>query len=114
MAHFALLADDNTVIRVEVVHNNDAPTEEAGIAFMRSIYGKDTRWIQTSFNGSMRKNFAGIGHTYDQARDAFVAPKPFESWALDEARAQWRAPKGMPVGETKLKWDEKTLDWVKS
>lgn len=112
MAHFAKIDVNDVVEQVVVVHDNDAPTEAAGIAFLQGLFGGI--WVQTSYNANIRKNFAGIGHTYDRARNAFVAPRPFESWTLDEANAQWRAPKGMPVGETNLKWDEKTLDWVKA
>ena len=89
MASFAQLknSSNNTVVRVVVVHNNEAPTEEAGITFLKGLYGEDTIWKQTSYNTvanthrlggtPFRKNFAGTGFTYDESRDAFIPSKPF-------------------------------------
>jgi hypothetical protein len=99
MAHFAELDTDNTVLRVIVVDNDiildeqGQESEAVGIAFCQSLFGADTRWMQTSYNGNIRKNYAGIGHTYDQTRDAFIALQPEgEGWILDEATCQWRNP----------------------
>lgn len=99
MAHFAELDANNTVLRVIVVGNdmmldeNGQENEFRGIAFCQSLFGADTHWIQTSYNSKFRKNYAGIGHAYDQTRDAFIAPKPEgEGWILDETSCQWRNP----------------------
>jgi hypothetical protein len=92
MAHFAKL-DNNTVTEVIVVHNNElldngVESEAKGIAFCQSLFGGN--WIQTSYNGNIRKNYAGIGYTYDSTRDAFIAPKPTEGdWELDEETCRW-------------------------
>lgn len=94
MAHFAQLDENNIVTQVIVVHNNellvDGVEQEAkGIAFCESLFGGI--WIQTSYNRNIRKNFAGIGFTYDAQRDAFIAPQPEgEGWALDETTCVWR------------------------
>lgn len=92
MAHFAELDDNNKVIRTIVINNNElmldgVETESAGIAFCQSLFGG--RWIQTSFNGSIRKNFAGNGMSYDQSRDAFISPKCHEIAILDETICRW-------------------------
>lgn len=117
MAHFAQLNSDNTVIQVIVIHNNDCQVggielEAAGIGFCKSLFGEDTVWVQTSYNGSIRKNYAGIGYTYDSQRDAFIPPKPFPSWLLEETTCFWRAPVNYPNDGKKYQWDETTLAWV--
>ena len=70
------------------------------------------RWVQTSYNGSIRKNFAGIGFTYDEERDAFIAPKPFESWSLNEVTCRWQSPTPYPQDGRLYIWDEDTLTWI--
>ena len=112
MAHFAKLNSENVVDQVVVVHNNDAPDETSGIAFLNTLFG-DATWVQTSYNGNIRKNYAGIGYTYDSQRDAFIAPQPFASWLLDEETCQWSAPIPMPTDGMYF-WDEPTTSWVKS
>jgi hypothetical protein len=117
MAHFAQLDENNVVTQVIVVHNNDCQidgreSEDAGILFCKSLFGADTRWKQTSYNGNMRKNYAGIGYSYDDGRDAFVPPKPFQSWVLNENSCQWEAPTSMPTDGKNYHWDEATLSWV--
>ena len=99
MAHFAELDANNTVLRVIVVGNDmildeqGQESEAVGVAFCPSIFGADTRWVQASYNGNIRKNYAGVGFTYDQTRDAFIAPIPEGSgWVLDEDTCQWRNP----------------------
>ena len=92
MAHFAELDNQNTVLRVIVVHNNElldngVESEAKGIAFCKTLFGGN--WKQTSYNGNIRKNYAGIGFTYDPVRDAFIPPKPGDNWVLDEATCQW-------------------------
>jgi hypothetical protein len=85
MAHFAKLGKGNIVERVEVVSNDIATTEQAGIDFLNDLYrDRNVVWKQTSYNNNFRKNYAGIGFQYDQSRDAFIPPKPFNSWILNE------------------------------
>lgn len=116
MAHFAELDANNIVLRVVVIDNKDTrdaagvEKEHIGAAFCEKLFGG--RWVQTSYNGNKRKNYAGIGYSYDAARDAFIAPKPFNSWILDEANCQWKAPKPMPQDGQIYGWDEPTLSWV--
>lgn len=112
MAHFAKLNFENVVDQVVVVHNNDAPDEATGIAFLNSLFG-DATWVQTSYNGNIRKNYAGIGYVYDSGRDAFIAPQPFPSWVLNEEFCRWEAPVLMPT-DAKYQWDESTTSWVKA
>lgn len=124
MAHFAQLDDNNIVTQVIVVSNKDCQDlggneiEELGISFCKGLLGGHTRWRQTSYNGNFRKNYAGIGYMYDQMRDAFIPPKPFNSWVLDETTCNWQPPVPMPadagVGEGKkmYRWDEDTVNWV--
>ena len=114
MAHFAELDTTNTVTQVIVVHNNElldngVESESKGVAFCKSLLGGN--WIQTSYNASIRKNYAGIGFTYDAARDAFIPPKPFKSWSLDEDSCQWSAPIAMPNDDKRYFWNEETLSW---
>ena len=116
MAHFAKLDDNNTVIAVHVV-NNDVITvsgiesEQAGIDFLTNLHGH-SNWKQTSYSGSIRKNYAGVGFTYDASRDAFLLPKPFESWVLDETTYQWNAPVAYPTDGKSYYWDEETSSWT--
>ena len=113
MAHFAEIVND-IVARVIVVSDADTASNGVedgaiGAAFCHNLLGGE--WVQTSYNGNIRKNYAGIGCTYDKARDAFIAPKPFASWVLDEATCRWGAPVPYPAtGE--WRWDEATLSWV--
>jgi hypothetical protein len=111
MAHFAKLGTGNIVERVEVVSNDIATTEQAGVDFLNNLYKTRDVWKQTSYNGNIRKNFAGIGFTYDQARDAFIPPKPFNSWTLNEDTCLWEAPVAYPNDGQKYKWNESTLTW---
>ena len=95
MAHFAKLDENNIVTHVSVVDNwncvdgDGNESEAVGVAYLKSIHGEDTNWKQTSYNGNIRKNYAGIGHTFDADRDAFIAPKPYNSWQLNETSCQW-------------------------
>jgi hypothetical protein len=114
MAHFAQLDDNNIVLNVYPVSNeilDSQNEEESGIDFLIEWSGGYTNWKQTSYNGKIRKNYAGIGFTYDSVRDAFVPPKPFDSWLLDEELCQWIPPKARPV-EGMYFWNEDDLDWV--
>jgi hypothetical protein len=106
MAHFAEIDSNNIVKRVIVVPDSE---EANGAAWCASLLGGT--WVQTSYNGRIRKNYAGIGFTYDAIRDAFIAPKPFESWVLNETTCQWDAPIPMPENGP-WQWDEETGTWV--
>jgi hypothetical protein len=116
MAHFAKIDDNNVVEQVIVVHNNElmvdgVEVEEKGKKFCADLFGGN--WIQSSYNNNFRKRHALIGYTYDADRDAFIPPKPFESWLLNEETCNWEAPTPMPVEEGKIfTWDEATLSWV--
>lgn len=121
MAHFAQLDDNNQVTAVIVVHNNeliDASGQESeaqGIAFCQSLYGSDTRWVQTSYNANFRGSFAGIGSSYDAVRGAFIPPRPYQSWQLDETTCLWNPPVPRPEDDGKRwDWDEATLSWAES
>jgi hypothetical protein len=111
MAHFAKLGTGNIIERVEVVSNDIATTEQAGADFLNNLYKTRDVWKQTSYNNNIRKNFAGIGFHYDQARDAFIAPKPFNSWSLNEDTCQWEAPVAKPDDSQDYKWNEETKSW---
>jgi len=114
MAHFAKLGIGNIVEKVEVVSNDVAITEQAGIDFLRNIYNDpNAQWFQTSYNENIRKNFAGVGYSYDQTRDAFIALKPYLSWTLNEETCQWEAPSAMPDDGEKYDWNEGTTSWDK-
>lgn len=95
MAHFAQIDDNNVVIQVVVINNNELldsdgnEQESLGIAFCEKLFGTNN-WKQTSYNGSIRKNYAGIGYTFDEGRDAFIAPQPAENWVLDESTCTWK------------------------
>ena len=118
MAHFAQLDENNIVTQVIVVSNEDIKdsigneNEEVGIAFCRNLLGRDTIWKQTSYNNSIRKNYAGIGFTYDAIRDAFIAPKPFNSWILNESTCIWESPVLYPNDGNMYAWDEETTSWL--
>lgn len=114
MAHFAKLDNSNTVLEVNVVNNDvlDPANEEAsGIAFLTDWSGGYTNWKQTSYNGTFRKNFAGIGYIYDEARDAFIPPKPFDSWILNEETCTWQSPTPYPNDSKPYRWVEDDLNW---
>lgn len=116
MAHFAELDDNNVVLRVLVVDNKDTADvngvekEFIGIAMLQKMFGG--RWVQTSYNGNFRKRYAGPGSTYNEQRDAFVPPKPWPSWVLDEITIDWVAPIPMPQDGKIYDWDESVLNWI--
>ena len=105
MAHFAEILD-GVVQRVVVVHDND---EANGAQFCHDLFGGE--WLQTSYNGNMRKQFAGVGFTYDEVRDEFVQPQPYPSWTLDENN-DWNPPTPMPTTGGSYNWCEEDLEWV--
>ena len=115
MAHFAQLNEQNIVTQVIVVANeelldNGIESEEKGVAFCQSLLGGN--WKQTSYNGKICKNYAGIGYTYDAQRDAFIPPMPYPSWTLVDETCQWTAPVAMPIDDKRYFWDEQTLTWI--
>lgn len=121
MAHFAELDQNNIVLRVIVVHNSDCidangnESEVVGAGFCAKLFGGT--WVQTSYNGNIRKHYAGINYKYDAALDAFIPPQPYPSWSLD-ADCNWQAPVPMPedagTGEPlkMYSWDEAAGNWV--
>ena len=129
MASFAKLNNSNIVERVESVVNdvikdsNGVEQEAIGVQFLRTLYNEPNAvWKQTSYNTSgnvhflgetpFRKNFAGISYTYDEIRDAFISPKPFNSWVLNEQTCNWEAPVARPNDEGRYIWNEETQSWT--
>jgi hypothetical protein len=116
MAHFAKLDHNNVVVQVIVVDNRDCADvngvekEHIGVAFCEKLFGGT--WKQTSYNGNMRKNYAGIGYTYNAEIDAFVGPKPYPSWTLNNNTACWEPPVAMPDDGKVYTWDEAAGEWV--
>lgn len=117
MAHFAQLDSNSIVLQVIVIDNKDTADangvekEYIGAAFCERLLGGT--WKQTSYNGNMRKNYAGIGFTYDATRDAFIPPKPQDgTWVLNETICQWERPAPMPKDGKTYNWDEATQSWV--
>jgi len=121
MAHFAKLGTGNIVERVEVVSNDIATTEQAGVDFLNNLYGTNDIWKQTSYNTyggihqldgtPFRKNYAGIGFKYDQYKDAFIPPQPYQSWTLNETTCLWEAPVAYPTDGQKYNWNETNQTW---
>lgn len=116
MAHFAEIDDNGVVQRVIVVGNKDTSDangvekEHIGAAFCERLYGGT--WKQTSYNGTFRKNYAGIGYTYNASIDAFVPPKPYPSWVLNNDTANWEAPIPMPNDGQMYSWNEDNQSWA--
>ena len=113
MAHFAKL-NNSKVEQVIVVHNNEllvngVETESKGAQFCHDLLGGE--WIQTSYNNNIRKQYAGIGYTYDHVRDEFICPQPYPSWTLDENN-DWQPPTPMPSNGRDYRWNEAELKWV--
>ena len=121
MANFCKLGIGNIVEQVVVVSNDIATSEQAGVDFLNNLYGTNDIWKQTSYNTKggvhktggtpFRKNYAGIGYKYDQTRDAFIPPKPYNSWILNEDTCQWEAPVALPDTENRYNWNEETKQW---
>jgi hypothetical protein len=108
MAHFAEINQNNIVKRVLVVDNSQ---EHRGQDFLANDMKLGGTWIQTSYNNNFRKQFAGIGYTYDTTNDVFITPKPYASWSLDE-NFDWKAPVDYPDDDKEYYWDEQTLSWL--
>ena len=121
MAHFCKLGIGNVVETIEVVSNDIATTEQAGVDFLNTLYNTRNVWKQTSYNTiggehtlggtPFRKNYAGIGFKYDQTRDAFIPPKPYDSWTLNEATCLWDPPVVKPDDGNLYNWNESTTSW---
>ena len=115
MAHYAQIDSNNIVTQVIVIDNKDTADangvekEYIGAAYCERLFGGT--WKQTSYNGNIRKNYAGIGYSYNANIDAFVPPKPYASWTLD-ANAQWQAPTAMPTDGKMYSWNEANQTWV--
>jgi len=109
MAHFAGIDANNVVRAVNRIADTDAPTEAEGVAFCHSLWGTELTWLQTSYNGSIRKNYAGVGYTYDAGRDAFIPPKPAPDYIFREKTCRWMHPSwpGEPY-----EWSEQQQGWV--
>jgi len=108
MSSWAEIDNNNKVLRVLVGDNND-PSGDEGYQWLIDNLGGT--WIKTSYNRNIRKQFAGVGFTYDPVRDAFIPPKPYESWLLNEDSCLWEAPVAMPTDGKLYMWDEETLSW---
>lgn len=115
MAHFAEIDENNIVLRVIAVSNNECKddagneSETVGAEFCRNLFGGT--WKQTSYNGNIRARYAGIGYKYDSGLNAFITPKPFPSWSLNEETTEWEAPAACPA-EGLYSWDETGQQWV--
>ena len=119
MAHFAKISKNSgRVERVIVVGNNDCgggdfPESEAiGQAFIENVLKDSGTWKQTSYNNNFRARYAGVGYTYNETHDAFIPPKPYHSWVLNETSLLWNAPVPMPNDGKVYEWDEATVNWV--
>jgi len=109
MAHFAEIDGDNVVTRVLVVPDEQ---ENRGHEYLANDLDLGGTWVQTSYNARIRKNYAGIGYKFDSVRDAFIPPKPFASWVLDEETCNWEAPVARPEDDKMYTWDEATTSWI--
>lgn len=111
MAHYAFLDKNNIVTEVIVGRNEDEVVD--GISDWEEYYGKirNQKCVRTSYNGNIRKHFAGIGYYYNEELDAFISPKPYNSWIFDEEICGWKAPKQIPDTEKFYRWNEEILDW---
>ena len=121
MATFAKIGSGNIVEQVVAVSNEVATTEQAGVEFLQNLYNDTATWKQTSYNTyggvhsldgtPFRKNFAGIGYTYDETKNAFIAPKPYASWVLNDDTCLWEAPVAYPDDGEQYTWNEDTISW---
>lgn len=118
MAYFTELDNNNTVLRVLVVDNeklideNGNESEQKGIDFLKSLFGENTKWVQCSYNSIFRKNYPGEGYKYDPVADAFIPPKPYQSWILNEQTYKWEPPVLYPSDGKVYTWDEQTISWL--
>ena len=118
MAYFAKLGTGNIIETVISINNsvitdsNGIEQEQLGVDFINNLYGTNDIWKQTSYNGNFRKNYAGIGYTYDETRNAFISPKPYNSWILNESTCRWEAPVAYPTDGQRYTWNEETQSWT--
>ena len=112
MAHYAFL-DENNIVTEVIVGRNETEVVD-GISDWEKAYGeyREQKCVRTSYNGNIRKNFAGVGYTYDEKLDAFIAPQPFPSWVLNEETCRWEAPIARPIDSKIYTWDESTTSWI--
>ena len=116
MAHFAELNEEAIVIQVVVVRDDElrdadgSENEHLGLTFLNRVMGGG-HWVQTSYNANFRKSYAGVGFSYDSERDAFIPPKPYDSWILNEGTCKWEPPIPMPDDGNVHRWDESTEEW---
>ena len=121
MASFAKIGSGNIVEQVVAVSNEVATTEQAGVEFLQNLYNDTATWKQTSYNTyggvhsldgtPFRKNFAGVGYTYDETKNAFIAPKPYASWVLNDDTCLWESPVAYPDDDKLYTWNEDTTSW---
>ena len=121
MAHFSKLDSENKVLKVVVVSNDIVTTEQDGVDFLNNLHNSNDVWKQTSYNTyggqhrlggtPFRKNYAGIGYTYDEDKDAFIPPKPYNSWILNETTCLWVAPVQYPTDNQDYIWNETSQTW---
>jgi hypothetical protein len=117
MAHFAKLNENKEVIDIVVIDNSELldeagnEIEQKGIDFCKSLFGQETIWVQTSYNGSFRKNYAFIGGVYDSQRDAFIGVKTYPSWVLNEETCTWQASIAYPEDGKYYIWNEDMFNW---
>ena len=117
MAHFARIDENNivdlviTVDNKNLLNNDGVEDENVGIVFLKGLYVEDYTWVQTSYNNNMRKNYAGMGYTYDESRDAFIEPKPYDSWVLNEETCKYDPPISAPLDGKMYDWNEDTTSW---
>jgi hypothetical protein len=119
MAHWAQIDENNIVTNITVGLNNDTAGDEGYSVLVENLGGT---WIKTSYNTAggvhllggipLRKNYAGIGYYYNESLDAFIPPKPFNSWILNEESCLWNAPKEFPNDGNFYNWDEDQQDWI--
>jgi hypothetical protein len=117
MAYFAKLNSENIVEQVISINNtvitdsNGIEKEQLGVDFINNLYGTNDIWKKTSYNNGIRKNYAGVGFNYDSQRDAFIPPKPYNSWILNEQTCNWNAPIPYPTDGNMYKWNESIINW---
>ena len=116
MAHYARIGIGNIVIETHVLNNDvlmkdGVENEQQGVEFLQNLFSNRDLYIQTSYNNSFRKNYAGKGYSYDSTRDAFIPSKLFNSWTLNEDTCQWEAPTAMPDDGKEYEWNEGTQAW---
>jgi len=124
MAHFAKINESNIVTQVVVVNDSDGNNDTDGQNFLNNLFKTTHTWKKTSYNTygnthrlggtPYRKNFASVGFTYDSSRDAFIEPKPYDSWTLDETTCLWEPPVAYPSDGKSYEWDEDNRQWVEA